>query len=162
MVWQTVRMGEGAFRNNVPLTHHRGWQHRTALSRKGRGTISSHTNSRLCFKGLRRSIVDSRSGRQHIGSGIEQTSSLQTSDFNFFGDSKRVVHLYSEVSRRAFDLGMAKQKLHRTQVARPAVDQACLRAPERVRAEDIRVQSNACDPLSNEASVLPGRHGLFR
>jgi hypothetical protein len=38
---------------------------------------------------------------------------------------------------------VAKQKLDRTQVAGATVDQGRLRAAKRVRAEDVRVQSDA-------------------
>ena len=46
-----------------------------------------------------------------------------TSDVNFLGDLERVVDLYTEVANSAFDLGMAEQKLHRTQVPSATVDQ---------------------------------------
>jgi hypothetical protein len=68
---------------------------------------------------------------------------MPTSDFNFFSDGKRVIDLNSEVSHRTLDLGVPEQKLHRAQVARPAVDQNRLRASERVGAEDICVKPDA-------------------
>jgi hypothetical protein len=62
-------------------------------------------------------------------------------------DGKRVIDLDSEISDRTFHFLVAKQKLDRTQVAGATVDQGRLRAAERVRAEDVRVQSDARDPL---------------
>jgi hypothetical protein len=57
---------------------------------------------------------------------------------------------------------MAEQELYRAQVARAAIDQRCLGTPERVGAKNMRVQPDACNPLRNEASVLPRGHALSR
>jgi hypothetical protein len=46
MVCPRARMGEGLPR--VPLTHHRRWQHRAALSRKGRGRNNGHRARGSC------------------------------------------------------------------------------------------------------------------
>jgi hypothetical protein len=78
---------------------------------------------------------------------------MPTSDFNFFSDGKRVIDLNSEVSHRTLDLGVPEQKLHRAQVARPAVDQGRLRASERVGAEDIRVKPDASNPLGTRTRL---------
>src|SRR5215471_5467677 len=84
------------------------------------------------------------------------------SDLDFFSDGEGVVDLNTEVPHRALDLGVAKQELYRPQVARPAIDQRRLRAPERVRAEQMRVQPDACNPVRNKARVLPSGHALSR
>jgi hypothetical protein len=42
MVCPRFRMGEGFSPLDNPLTHHRSWQHRVALSRKGRGRNNEH------------------------------------------------------------------------------------------------------------------------
>src|ERR1700738_4150636 len=54
----------------------------------------------------------------------------------------------------------SEQKLDRTQVAGATVDQGRLRAAERVRGKDVRVQSDARDPFCDEPRVLPCCHGL--
>jgi hypothetical protein len=61
---------------------------------------------------------------------------------------------------RAFDVGMAKQKLHSSKVASAAVDQRRLRMAQRVSAEQMRVQPDARDPVRHEPRVLSCRHGL--
>src|SRR5262249_18571276 len=43
---------------------------------------------------------------------------------------------------------------------RAPVDHGRLGASERVGAENMRVQSDACDPLGNQAGVLPRCHAL--
>src|SRR5271165_168548 len=84
----------------------------------------------------------------------------ETSDFDLLSDGERVIDLDSEISDRTFHFLVAKQKLDRTQVAGATVDQGRLRAAERVRAKDMRVQSDARNPFCDEPRVLPCRHGL--
>src|SRR5262249_39085281 len=84
------------------------------------------------------------------------------SDLDFFSDGEGVVDLDTEVPHRTLDFGVAKQELYGAQVARPAIDQGRLRAPERVRAEHMRVQPDACNPVRNKARVLPRGHALSR
>src|SRR5262245_31532916 len=84
------------------------------------------------------------------------------SDLDFFSDGEGVVDLDTEVPHRTLDFGVAKQELYGAQVARPAIDQRRLRAPERVRAEHMRVQPDACNPIRNKARVLPSGHALSR
>jgi hypothetical protein len=57
------------------------------------------------------------------------------SDVNLFRYGERVINLDAKISDRAFDLGMAEQKLHGSQIAGPAVDQSCLCPPKRVGAK---------------------------
>src|SRR6202048_1086949 len=83
-----------------------------------------------------------------------------TSDFDLLSDGKRIIDLDSEISDGTFHFLVAKQKLDRTQVAGPTVDQGRLRAAERVRGKDVRVQSDARDPFCDEPRVLPCCHGL--
>src|ERR1700738_1491631 len=66
-----------------------------------------------------------------------------TSDFDLLSDGKRIIELDSEISDGTFHFLVAKQKLDRTQVAGATVDQGRLRAAERVRGKDVRVQSDA-------------------
>src|SRR5258708_16568095 len=83
-----------------------------------------------------------------------------TSDFDLLSDGERIIDLDSEISDRTFHFLVAKQKLDRTQVAGATVDQGRLRAAERMRAKDVRVQSDARDPFCDEPRVLPCCHGL--
>src|SRR6476661_10649139 len=55
---------------------------------------------------------------------------------------------------------LSQQELDRTQVAGATVDQGRLRAAERVRGKDVRVQSDARNPFCDEPRVLPWCHGL--
>jgi hypothetical protein len=47
------------------------------------------------------------------------------SDVNLFGYRQRIIHLDTEVSDGAFDLGVAEQELDSAEVAGSAVDQRC-------------------------------------
>src|SRR5271154_5974785 len=49
---------------------------------------------------------------------------------------------------------MAKQDLHRSQIARRLVDDRRLRAPQRVGAVILASQPDANDPLINQSSIL--------
>ena len=83
-----------------------------------------------------------------------------TSDFDLLSDGKRIIDLDSEISDGTFHFLVAKQKLDRTEVAGATVDQGRLRAAERVRGKDVRVQSDARDPFCDEPRVLPCCHSL--
>jgi len=48
------------------------------------------------------------------------------SDVNLFGYRKGIVNLDAEVPDGTFDLGVAEQQLHGSQIAGPSVDQGCL------------------------------------
>src|SRR6202022_366982 len=76
------------------------------------------------------------------------------------GYGKRIIDLDSEIPDGTFHFLVAKQKLDRIQVAGATVDQGRLRAAERVRGKDVRVQSDARDPFWDEPRVLPCCHGL--
>src|SRR5262249_18219621 len=84
------------------------------------------------------------------------------SDLDLLSDGEGVVDLDTEVPHRTLDLGVAEQDAYRAQVARPAIDQRRLRAPERVRAEHMRVQPDACNPVRAKAPVLPRGDALCR
>ena len=84
------------------------------------------------------------------------TALPQCSDVDLFGDGERVIDLDAKVSDRALYLGVAKEQLHRAKVPGSPVDQSRLRAPQRVGAEQRRVQTDAGDPLRQQASILAG------
>ena len=69
------------------------------------------------------------------------------SDLDLFRDGKSVVHLNAEVADGALDLGVAQQKLHRSQIAGPTVNQRRLCTPQRMRAKELCVQPNAGNPF---------------
>lgn len=58
------------------------------------------------------------------------------SDVDFLCNGNCVIDLDTEVSHGAFHLGVAKQELDRTQIARAPVNQRGLRSSQRVRAEE--------------------------
>ena len=65
------------------------------------------------------------------------------SDLHLFRYRKRVVHLDAEISDRAFNLRVAEQELHGSQIAGASVDQCRLRPTQRMRTEQFRIKSNA-------------------
>jgi hypothetical protein len=80
----------------------------------------------------------------------------QCSDVDLFGDGERVVDLDAEVSDRALHLSVAEEQLYRAKVPGAPVDQSRLGSPQRVGAEQRRVQTDAGNPLRQQASILPG------
>src|ERR1700738_1599352 len=83
-----------------------------------------------------------------------------TSDFDLLSDGKRIIDLDSEISDGTLHCLVTQQKRARAQVAGATVDQGRLRAGERVRGKDVRVQSDARDPFCDEPRILPCCHGL--
>src|SRR5690242_5572427 len=81
-----------------------------------------------------------------------------TSDINLFRYRERVIDLNAEVANRTFDLGVTEQELHRPQIAGAPMDQGRLRAPQRMRPKQRRVEPDAADPVGNETGVLACRH----
>ena len=55
--------------------------------------------------------------------GVERVRSTPNLDLDLLGDRQRVVYLNTEVSDRAFDLGVAEQQLNSPQVACLSIDQ---------------------------------------
>jgi hypothetical protein len=56
-----------------------------------------------------------------------------------FRYSKGIINLDAQVSDRAFNLGVTKQNLNSSQVARAPVDHARFGSSQRVRAEQMRI-----------------------
>jgi hypothetical protein len=81
-----------------------------------------------------------------------------TSDVNLFRYCQGVIYFDAQVSDRAFDLGMSKQKLNGPGISGPPVDQGSLCASQRMGPKQPRVQSSAPDPLRNKVCILAGRH----
>jgi hypothetical protein len=83
------------------------------------------------------------------------------SDINLFCYCQSIVHFDTEISNRAFDLGVAEQKLDSPQITGAPVDQSSLRASERVCSENPWIQPNAANPLRDEARILMCCHAAF-
>jgi hypothetical protein len=84
------------------------------------------------------------------------------SDINLFRYCQRVIDLDAEIPDRAFDLGMPEQELDHPQVARPPIDQGSFCAAQGMRPKQPRVESDATDPLGDEASILAGCQAAVR
>jgi hypothetical protein len=81
-----------------------------------------------------------------------------TSDVNLFRYCQGVIYFDAQVSDRAFDLGMSKQKLNSPEISGSPVDQSGFGASQRMGPKQPRIQSNAPDPLRDKACILAGRH----
>ena len=84
------------------------------------------------------------------------------SDFDLLSDRESIVHLDTEVANCALDLGVTEQKLNGPQVTGSSVDQGRLGPPERVRAKFQRIETDAGNPLANEAGILSSRQSASR
>ena len=84
------------------------------------------------------------------------------SDINLFRYCQSIIYFDAEIPDRAFDLGMAKQKLDCPEIASASVDQSSLGSSERMSSEKPRVQSNAANPFRNKARVLSRCHAALR
>lgn len=71
---------------------------------------------------------------------------IQTSDVDLHGDLDGVVDFDAEVPHGALELGMSKQKLDGSEVARPPIDQHRLGAPQRVRSKVRRIKADTGHP----------------
>ena len=76
------------------------------------------------------------------------------SDINLFRYCQGVIDFDAEIPDRAFDLGVSEQELDSPEITRPPVDQGGLGTPQRMRAEQPRIESHAADPLGDEAGIL--------
>ena len=81
-------------------------------------------------------------------------------DFGLLGDFEGVIDFDAEISHRAFQLGMSKQELDRSQVLSPAVDQRRFGSAHGVRAIGLWVKADGIDPGFDEPRILPGRQVL--
>jgi len=75
---------------------------------------------------------------------------------DLLGKCERVVDLDPEVSDRALDLAMPEQKLARSQVARPLIDQRDLCPSKAMRAVGTRLKPDSADPLVHQTPILAG------
>jgi hypothetical protein len=76
-------------------------------------------------------------------------------DFHLLRYRQSVVNIDAQISHRALNLRVSKQKLNCTQIACAAVDQCGLCPPQRVRAVDMWVESNPDQPVRYKARILP-------
>ena len=74
-----------------------------------------------------------------VNGWAEHFCSAQVSDVDLFRYRQRIIHLDTQVSDSALELGVAEQELCRSQITGSAVNQRCLGPPQRVRAKNLRV-----------------------
>ena len=79
------------------------------------------------------------------------------SDVDLLGNGERIVDFDAEIPDRALHFSVAKEKLNRAEVPGSPVNQSRLGSPQRMRAEQRRVETDAGDPLRQQAGIL----GLF-
>jgi hypothetical protein len=85
--------------------------------------------------------------KTQIACWAERVRSAQVHQTSIFlGDREGIVDLDTEVPNCAFDLGMAKQKLHCTQVASATVDQRRFGSAHGMCGEFAWVEANAGNP----------------
>jgi hypothetical protein len=84
------------------------------------------------------------------------------SDINLFRYRQSVIDFNAEIPDRAFDFGMPEQKLNSSEVARPSIDQGRFGSAQGMCPEQPRVETDAADPLGDEASILAGCHATGR
>jgi len=77
------------------------------------------------------------------------------SDFGLLGDLERVIDLDAKISHGAFELRVAKEELHGSQVPSSPVDQGWLGAPDRVGSVRGRIETDLLHPPIHNSSVLP-------
>jgi hypothetical protein len=70
-------------------------------------------------------------------------------------EGERVLNVHAEIARRALDLSVTQQQLHRPQVAGGLVDDRGLGPTERVRAIIFAPQSDRSHPLVDQPGILP-------
>lgn len=92
----------------------------------------------------------------HVGAGRACPLCPGNSDFGLFHDRQGIVDLDAEVFDSAFDLGMAKEKLHGPQIASASVDQGRFGSSERMCPEQVRIRPDASYLVGHEPPVLPG------
>src|SRR3954454_10339174 len=84
------------------------------------------------------------------------------SDINLFRYRQSVIDLDAEIPHRAFDLGMPEQELNSPEIARPPIDEGCFGATQGMRPKQPRVETDAADPLGDEAGILASCHARGR
>jgi hypothetical protein len=82
------------------------------------------------------------------------------SDVDLLGDRERVIDLDAKVSDRALHLGVAKEQLNRPEVSGSPIDQGRLGSTQRMSAEQRRVETDAGDPLRQQAGILAGGEAM--
>ena len=89
--------------------------------------------------------------------GVQSVTALpQWSDVDLLCDGERIINLDPEVPDRALHFGVPKEHLDRAKVPRSPVNQRGLGSPQRVGAEQCRVQTDASDPPRQQAGILAG------
>src|SRR5262245_301838 len=79
-----------------------------------------------------------------------------SSDVDLLGYRDSVIYLDAQVSHGALDLGVTEKELNGTQIPCAPVDQGSLGPPQRVSAVQMRVESDAGEPLGQKPRILTG------
>ena len=94
--------------------------------------------------------------------GQSNGSALMSSDLDLLGYGEGIIDIDAQVSNGALDLGVAEQELNGSKVPGSSVDHGRLGPPERVRAEFQRIETDAGNPLADEAGILSSRQSASR
>jgi hypothetical protein len=86
----------------------------------------------------------------------------RSSDLDFLGDIKRVVDLDAQIADRALNLRVAEEQLNCPEIPGAAANQGRLSTAHGVRGVLERIEADASDPFTDEASVLACRKMLVR
>lgn len=70
-------------------------------------------------------------------------------------EHQNILDINAEIANRCLDLGVPKQDLDSTQIARLLVDEGCLRPAQRMRAVVLRAQADGNDPFIDQPCILP-------
>src|SRR5215813_6310539 len=88
---------------------------------------------RFCYETPSVSSLLAQTGDRKMGRACPLCPGI--SDVNLFRYCQGIVHFDAEISDRAFDLGVAKQKLDCPEIAGAPIDQCSLGSSERMRSE---------------------------
>ena len=83
---------------------------------------------------------------------------LTRSNFRALGQLECVLDVNAEIPDGAFDLGMPKKNLDRTQIPGRLVNDRCFGAPKLVRAVILGLKADPGHPLPDQSGVLPSAH----
>jgi hypothetical protein len=76
------------------------------------------------------------------------------SEFDPLRNAEGIIDFDAEITDRAFELGVSKQKLNRPQVAGLFVDLGCLRPPHRMRAVGRAIKPSPIDPKMDDPAHI--------
>jgi hypothetical protein len=81
----------------------------------------------------------------------------QSSDIRLLGKRQCVINFDTEITDGTFNLGVSKENLDRTQIARSFVDQRRFGSAQRMCAIEPWFKFHAKQPVVQQSRILPGR-----